>query len=51
MGKVKGLRNVSGQLRNGHEDVKSRTGNGVGNTVVTVQGARWVPDLSRQPLG
>ena len=45
--KVKGRSSTGWSIMNSHEDVKSSTGNIVDNPVVTVDGARWVLDLSK----
>lgn len=44
------LRSANWQLQNSPGDVKRSTGNRVNNTVITLSGARWGPDLSGGPL-
>ena len=48
--KCKGLRSTSWQLQNSHRDVKYSTRNVVNNTVITMYGARWVPEIMRGSL-
>ena len=48
MKKVKGLRSTHWQLQNSHRNVKYSMGNIVNNIVITMCGARWVPEISEE---
>lgn len=45
MRKGKGLRHTDPQLQNSHGDAKDSPGNIVDNIVITLQGARQVPEI------
>ena len=48
MKKVKGLKSTNWLLQNSHKDVKYSMGNRVINIVITIYGASWVLEISRE---
>ena len=47
MENLKGLRSTNRKLQNSHRDVKYSTGNIINDIVITMYGARWVLELSK----